>query len=66
MGWIRCSGSGGVVGDGRWGDWALRGPENLRSARGLAIVSEHFGALGMTMRSARGAIWSARGALRTR
>jgi hypothetical protein len=40
----------------------LRGPEKLRSAHLLVKVSEHFRALGMTLGSAPGALWSTRGA----
>ncbi|KAF8678294.1 hypothetical protein RHS04_05683 [Rhizoctonia solani] len=36
-----------------WFASALRGPENLESAPGLAIVGEHSGAFGMMLGSAR-------------
>ncbi|ELU38758.1 hypothetical protein AG1IA_07214 [Rhizoctonia solani AG-1 IA] len=45
---------------------SLRGPENLGSALGLAIVGEHSGAFGMTLGSARGVLPSARRAIRIR
>jgi hypothetical protein len=48
------------------GGVTLRGPEKLRSAHLLVKVSEHFRALGTTLGSAPGALWSARGALRIR
>ncbi|KAF8715216.1 hypothetical protein RHS03_00053, partial [Rhizoctonia solani] len=46
--------------------YSLRGPENLGSAPGLAIVGEHSGAFGMTLGNARGVLPSARRAIRIR